>query len=831
MLKRLSLNGRWQLQEVGQEETLAATVPGTVHTDFMAVGKIPDPFYRDNELAVLWVEDRAWVYTRSFSVASELLEHDRVLLHFKGLDTLAHVELNGQQLGSTDNMFRAWSFEVKTLLHVGTNTLKVRFDPVFPYLAEKQACRRIPGLQEPVLPVGYKKRDAGNWIRKAQCHFGWDWGPALVTCGIWRDVELQAFDQGRLLHTHILQHHSGKRVHLDIEVTAETYKQAALRVEVSALYQGTLVAQTTVPLIKERATAALSIPSPQLWWPNGMGEQPLYELHVKLLDATGQTLDRDTKRIGLRTLALRRREDRWGESFEFVVNGVPFFAKGANWIPADSFLPRVTPERYERLVQSAAAAHMNVLRVWGGGVYEDDVFYDLCDELGLCVWQDFMFACATYPAFDPAFMDNVRLEAEQNVRRLRHHACLALWCGNNELEQRWVDERWTETAMSWKDYEKLFDTLLAEVVETLDPQRDYWPGSPHSPRGERRDFNHPGWGDVHLWEVWHGRQPFEWYRQQPPPRFVSEFGFQSFPEPKTVLGYTQPQDRNLSAWVMEHHQRSGVGNALIMSYMLEWFRFPKDFESALWMSQILQGLAIQHAVEHWRRAMPQTMGALYWQLNDCWPVASWSSLDYGGRWKALHYLAKRFYAPMLLSSVEDWQRSTVEVYVSNDRSSTLRAELRWTLTDVGGQHLDEGRFPVIVAARKSRKLRTLKFADYAKRAHGRNLMVWLELLERGQRVSSQLVTFYKPKSLELQDPNLSACVAANDGGSFQVTVRSRKPAMWVWVELEGQDAHCSDNFFSLPPGRATALRFEPQNVLSVQQVKTMLRLRSLFDLY
>lgn len=830
-METLSLNGAWTLQQAGEKKEIEATVPGTVHTDLWAAGVIADPFYRDHELDVLWIEDLTWIYTHHFTVPGAFLEHDCVQLRCQGLDTLAHISLNGRPIGSTDNMFRSWVFELKDLLNAGENVIEVRFDPVFPYLKDKNAKRKIPGLQEQVTPVGYRKRDAGNWIRKAQCHFGWDWGPALVTCGIWRSIELLAFNTARLADVHILQHHKKQAVELEINVEAQKVGRASLHADIEILYQGKVVAKDTAPLQSKRARVTLSLRDPKRWWPNGMGNQPLYDVRVTLRDAAQRTLDVELKRVGLRTLALRCKKDRWGESFEFVVNGVPFFAKGANWIPADTFITRVTPERYEHLLRSAAEANMNMLRVWGGGVYEDDVFYELCDELGLCVWQDFMFACATYPAFDQAFMENVRAEAEENVRRLRHHACLALWCGNNELEQRWVDEDWTDTAMSWADYKKLFERLLSGVVKKLDPQCDYWPGSPHTPCADRYEYNNPTCGDTHLWEVWHGRQPFEWYWDYPPPRFISEFGFQSFPEPKTVASYTQPEDRNVTAWVMEHHQRSGIGNTVIMGYMMEWFRFPKNFESALWMSQILQGLAIKYAVEHWRRSMPRSMGALYWQLNDCWPVASWSSLDYHGRWKALHHLARRFYAPLLVSAVEDWQRATVELHVTNDHATTLHGEVRWQLTDTQGQQLDQGSFPISVAARKSRKLRTLQFKTHADQHHGRKLMLWLELVRQGKTVSSQLITLYKPKSIELNDPKLGTSIKANKDGSFRLNVQAQKPAMWVWLELDEVDMQCSDNFFHLCSGQTATMTLRPEKRLSLEQVEKRLRVRSLFDLY
>ena len=525
-----------------------------------------------------------------------------------------------------------------------------------------------------------------------------------------------------------------------------------------------------------------------------------------------------------------RKKDRWGESFHFEANGVPFFAKGANWVPADAFVTRLADEDYADLLASAASAHMNMLRVWGGGIYEQDVFYDLCDELGICIWQDFMFSCATYPTFDDAYMANVQAEAEDNVRRLRHHACLALWCGNNELEQGLVGPEWNAWQMSWADYKKLFDKLLPRIVRRLDPQRDYWPCSPHSPHGDRTDHRNPTCGDAHLWDVWHGRKPFEWYRTCRH-RFCSEFGFQSFPEPKTVRTYTAPADRNVTSFVMEHHQRSGIGNTTILQYMLDWFRLPRSFDMTLWTSQILQGMAMKYAVENWRRHMPQSMGALYWQLNDCWPVASWSSIDSLGRWKALHYLAKRFYAPLLVSGVEDVDRGEVAVHVTSDLRKARRAKLSWRLTNVAGEVLAEDSESVTAKPGANQHVLTLDLADPLGLWGPRELLVWLDLSVEGQTISADLVTFARPKHLELPDPAIATKVESTGGETFVVTLKAKRPALWAWLELAGGDAHCSDNFFHLPPGQAVEVVVNPLKPMTAAQLKKKLRVRSLVDTY
>ncbi|HPM25610.1 MAG TPA: hypothetical protein PLP66_17000, partial [Phycisphaerae bacterium] len=480
-MRVVDLGGAWQVTKAGETAALPARVPGCIHLDLLAAGQIDDPYYRDNEDRLQWIGQTDWVYTRTITVDAALPAHDRVLLRCDGLDTLATVTVNGMEIGRADNMFRVWEFDVKPYLRAGANTLEIRFAAAETYCGTKNADRRMPGWFGPKEPQGRA------WLRKEPCNFGWDWGPVFVTCGIWRDIALVAFDAARLADVHLTQDHAQApgRVTVHAAITAEQVGGAALAATVAIALDGAPVAETTVPLAGGRADAALAVDDPQLWWPNNLGAQPLYTVTVTLHDAAGAVLDTTTKRIGLRTLQLDRHPDQWGESFQFVVNGVPFFAKGANWIPADTFASRLMSADYARLLDDAAAANMNMLRVWGGGIYEDDLFYALCDERGLCIWQDFMFACSTYPAFDDAFMASVRAEAEDNVRRLRHHPCIALWCGNNELEQGLVGQAWTEHQMSWEDYGKLFDTLLPGVVTALDPERDYWPCSPHTPNGDR----------------------------------------------------------------------------------------------------------------------------------------------------------------------------------------------------------------------------------------------------------------------------------------------------------------------------------------------------------
>jgi beta-mannosidase len=825
-MDRISLNGKWRVAASGAADWFPAQVPGCVHQDLLAAGRIRDPFYRDNELAVQWVGETDWVYAREFDVPRELLERERVLLRCEGLDTLATVSINGVEVGHADNMFRTWEFDVKPHLHAGSNSISIRFTSPLPYIRRRQAQRCLSDVGGPP----YEPQGRG-WVRKEPCNFGWDWGPVLVTCGIWRPIALLAFDQVRLTGIRIDQDHSQPgRVVLAVTPEVEPPAQQPLTARASVSLDGPVVAEAETECSTTSPVLRLTVQAPQLWWPDGLGAQPLYDLQVDLLDQAGQVLDHIDKRIGLRTLRLERQADEWGESFRFVANGVPFFAKGSDWIPADAFAPRVTEARYRQLLEAAVASHQNMLRVWGGGIYESDLFYDLCDELGICIWQDMMFACATYPTFEASFMDNVRAEAQDNIRRLRHHACLALWCGNNELEQGLVGPSWSNTQMSWDDYSRLFDRLLPQIVQELDPGCDYWPSSPHSPLGDRADWNNPACGDAHLWSVWHGREPFEWYRSTGH-RFVTEFGFQSFPEPQTVNGFTAPQDRNITSYVMEHHQRSLIGNSVIMHYMLDWFRMPTSFEMTLWLSQILQGMGIQLGVEHFRRNMPRTMGALYWQLDDCWPVASWSSIDYHGRWKALHYMARRFYAPVLLSAVHRPGSGMVDLYLSNDLRNPQAGEVAWSLTNVQGDELAAGCMPASMEAVTCGRVGQLDVSAHVHDHSARDLLLWLTYTIGGRTVSENLVTFARPKHLELAEPAIAAEVEELGDGRLAVTVNARRPSLWVWLTAEGLDQPWSDSFFHLRPAQPRRVTVAVPHGWSADRLREALHVYSLLDTY
>ncbi|MCL1888505.1 MAG: hypothetical protein FWF96_06505 [Kiritimatiellaeota bacterium] len=832
MTQTLTLNGAWQGRQTGKtpsiKKTFAARVPGCVHLDLLRAGLIPDPYWRDNERNVAWIGDADWEYARRFTAPPDMLKRGRVLLRCHGLDTLATVRLNGVEIGQTDNQFRTYEWDVKRLLRPGrdANTLEITF---------ASANRHTRPLQEK-RPLS----DGRGYIRKSQCNFGWDWGPVLVTAGIWKNIELAAFDTARLADVRVAQEHGAGGVKLRVEVEVERvarrtpcHVHVILRPPAGHERDGVVEATAKVGA-DNRAVVELDVAKPRLWWPAGMGGQPLYEVEATLMDE-GTALDSWTRRTGLRTLRLAMKDDAWGQSFHFEANGVPFYAKGTNWIPADTFPAGIPDALYDTLLRSAAEANMNMVRAWGGGIYEDDRFYDLCDELGLCVWQDFMFACGSYPSFDKAWMANVRREFEDNIRRVRHHACLAVWCGNNEMEEYALPRQGARKPgpqdvrkNTWKDYQALFDRLLPSVIKRLDAGRDYIPSSSYTPGPNRKKNPYdPDRGDAHLYAVWHGWQPYEWYRGSFH-RFCSEFGTLSFPEPRCVEAFTEPGDRNFTSRIMDWHQRAANGNAKIMMYTLSGFRAPAGFDNALWLSQIQHGEALKTAVEHWRRNMPRCMGALYWQLNDCWPVVSCATIDWKGRWKAPHYAAKKFFARQLVSAVEDAEKRVAAVHVTSDDPRPMPARVEWTLTDTAGRALAQGGKDIRTPANGSAKVLDVEAGPFVEKSGLERLLLWLELRGAdGEVLSSNLVHWVKPKHLELEPPGLKTTVRAAPGGAFEVVVAAARPALWAWLSLEGAEARWSDNFFHVRPGKPVRVICRPEQNMPRAEFLQRLRASSL----
>jgi beta-mannosidase len=786
----IALNGEWMVS--GGEYAppgLSATVPGCIHKDLLRAGLIPDPQFRDNEKLVQWVGETDWTYQREFEIPAELLDHEHVELVCDGLDTLATLRINGEALARTDNMHRRYRFAVAALLVAGNNRLEIAFDSPVRAVRERQAQFALPHWPGDCITPGF------SWLRKAHCNFGWDWGQKLATCGIWRPIRLEAWSGARLGDVRIDQEHGGGGVTLTVrpEIIGVA---AGCRITLSHQGRELAAAEGT-----GEAPVHLSVESPRLWWPSGMGDQPLYTVRVEVLGSKRAVLATRELRTGLRTLRLRREKDPWGESFVFEVNGRRFFAKGANWIPTDNYGTCGDVAHYRHLLESAAAANMNMLRVWGGGIYEEDLFYDLCDELGLCVWQDFMFACAGYPLDDEMFVDNIRQEAVDNVRRLQHHACLALWCGNNELELGWKSG-WGLLGDAWQPgllgkmpkelHAKVFDRLLAEVVCDHGGQ-DYWPGSPHSPTGDRKDSNNPACGDAHLWDVLMEGKPFAFYATCDH-RFVSEFGYQSLPSPRLLDRVTEPADRNLTSRIMDWHQRMPVGSGIILRHLAQHLPLPGDFAMTVWATQILHAILLETAIGHWRRNVPRTMGVLNWVLNDVWPGMTNATIDSAGGWKAPQYALRRLYAPLLVSGVVAPDRDAVDVHVSSDLSAPTEVELTWTLLRTDGAVLAQGRRAATVAGLTDSLAHRIELGEYRRCEGEENLLLWIELTAPGGKVSESVVTLVPLKHLNLFDPQLRVEAI---GATCRLTVQ--RPALWVWADAPvGQS--WSDNFFHLRPG-------------------------------
>ena len=808
-MKTISLNGPWQLRVLGwNKEPVAATVPGSVYHDLLTAGEIPDPFYRDNEMEALKLMDNDFSYTRSFDVPEELLQSDAVLLRAEGLDTLAEISVNGQSVGKAYNMHRIWEFDVKALLREGDNDLAVRFASPTKYIKEAYALSRADGSSDAM--VGFPL------LRKAHCMFGWDWGPRLPDAGIWRPISLLGIDTARIRDVLILQDHS--RSPDAVALTVRTNLEHVGAGETAVRVRVTGPGGETFEACGEEAV--IDIPEPKLWWPAGFGDQPLYTVTVTL-EKDGAELDSSEKRIGLRTMTVTRKKDEWGESFSHCVNGVDIFAMGADYIPEDNLLPRVNPERTRKLLTDARAANMNCVRVWGGGYYPEDAFYDICDELGLLVWQDFMFACAVYNLTDE-FEANITAEFVDNVRRLRHHPSLALWCGNNEMEQFVAQGEWVSSKRQAADYIKMYEYVIPKVLKTEDPQAFYWPASPSS-GGSFDEPQDPNRGDVHYWDVWHGLKPFTDYRNYLF-RYVSEFGFQSFPCMETIESFTLPEDRNLFSYVMEKHQRNASANGRIVFYLSQMYLYPREMSELVYASQLLQAQAMQYGVEHWRRHRGHCMGAVIWQLNDCWPVASWASIDSFGRWKALHYYAKRFFAPVLISCHEEGilsqntnvnaepfaLKKSARLNVSNETRSPFAGTVRWSLRRPDASVIREGSESVSVSALDTLWLDELDFSE--EDTYGTYFAY--ELLDAGGRtVGEGSVLFCPPKHFRFADPELSV---RREGDELVVTARAYARSVEI---LAGADTVLEDNYFDMNAGerRVKIVRGEPGE-LSVRSV-------------
>jgi beta-mannosidase len=865
-VEKVSLNGKWILKNEQKSINIEAEVPGSVFEALLEKNILQDPFYGRREHEISWVYKSDWVYMKKFDLTNEFLEHSNIFLRFCGLDTFAEIYLNDELLGYTDNMFVQYDFSLKSKLKLSNNIIKVILRSSSLKAKQEINKHRIN------LNTSQDGIPGAPYIRKAQYSFGWDWGPIIPDVGIWQSVELIGFDDIKIESVYPIQEFRYSKNPREIKnsdgISTIKVKQVLISLSIelfpnSSEYQfkdlkikAVLKAPDGKFYNSEQSLTSLNpiiefkIDNPQLWWTHDLGMSNLYKLTVTISD--DNIIDEFRLKLGLRDLQLIRNLDKWGETFYFLLNGVPIFAKGANWIPIDSFIPRGKKiGLYEMNLKYAKQANMNMIRVWGGGIYEDDSFYELCDELGILVWQDFPFACAIYPFYEE-FIENLEIEFTQNIKRLRHHASLALWCGNNEIEWLWRGLLYNceisdsnVKAEFVNGYVEIFEKLLPELIKKYDPYRFYWPSSPSNGFVDDRlglvDSNNPNKGDSHYWAVWHQNKSFESYRKFDS-RFMSEFGFESFPSIKTIREFCPKDQYDFYSPIMENHQKNPAGNKKIMRYMQRRFSIPNQFENRIIVSQITQAEAMEYGVEHWRRNRNKNhcMGSLYWQLNDCWPVASWSSLDYFLRWKALHYYAKRFYQPVFPSVKET--PDEIEFWITNDLRIPSEVQLDWKILNSGGRILKNGMYDAKISPCYSLKVGTVDVGDINnEKSKMRNNIIFYKLkdkLNENTIIYHGFRLFDSPKHFKMSDPELSfTCEKIScENNTFNINIESKGIALYVFIDSDEFDFIASDNYFSMEPNETriielTELKALDSNIeITEQKVKDSVKIGSLYDL-
>ena len=798
------LDTGWEFSQSGTEKWMPATVPGTVHQDLISHELLPNPFYGMNEKKIQWVENEDWEYRTSFIVSEEQLNRDGIQLIFEGLDTYADVYLNGSLLLKADNMFVGYTLPVKSVLRKGENHLYIYFHSPIRQTLPQYASN---GFNYPA-DNDHHEKHLSVFSRKAPYSYGWDWGIRMVTSGVWRPVTLRFYDIATISDYHVRQlslTDENARLSNELIVNQIVPQKIPAEVRVNVSLNGTTVTEVKQQVTLQPGINHITLPAevtnPVRWMPNGWGTPTLYDFSAQI--ACGDRIVAEqSHRIGLRTIRVVNEKDKDGESFYFEVNGIPMFAKGANYIPQDALLPNVTTERYQTLFRDMKEANMNMVRIWGGGTYENNLFYDLADENGILVWQDFMFACTPYPS-DPTFLKRVEAEAVYNIRRLRNHASLAMWCGNNEILEAlkyWgFEKKFTPEVYQglMHGYDKLFRELLPSTVKEFDSDRFYVHSSPYLANWGRPESW--GTGDSHNWGVWYGKKPFE-SLDTDLPRFMSEFGFQSFPEMKTIATFAAPEDYQIESEVMNGHQKSSIGNDLIRTYMERDYIVPEKFEDFVYIGLVLQGHGMRHGMEAHRRNRPYCMGTLYWQLNDSWPVVSWSSIDYYGNWKALHYQAKRAFAPLLVNAIQEGD--SLNIYLISDmleKQSQLTLEMK--VIDFNGKTLDKEVIKAVEVAMNTSSCIVRKPLDtWVNPEQRKSSFLLLSLKDKsGRKVAEEVYFFDKTKNLELPQTAISMKVKQLDG-KCELTLSSPKLAKDVFVQIPVQGARFTDNFFDLLPG-------------------------------
>lgn len=790
----------WQFRNVKDRRWLPASVPGCVHTDLLRAGKINDPFFSENELTLQWIEERDWHYRADFKLPDHFWKEQYIELVAEGLDTVATVSINGKPISRTDNMYHSHRWNIKDLLKITSNRIDIVFQSPMRYIRNTRT--RFSSPFECNDPVGHSAR-----IRKQPSSFGWDWGPRLVTSGIWKPLKIEAWSINRFDGVRIHQTHSecGVELHILSRLAQKRHSKITGTVSLEGRTLG------------EIKNGRFVIKHPKLWWPNGYGDQILYDIHLKLFEG-GERLDSKELRIGLRDIRLEMTPSRGkldAGRFAFKVNGRRIFCKGANWIPSDAFLANLGRSHYENLLRSAKKANMNMLRVWGGGIYEHDDFYHLCDELGLLIWQDAMFACSLYPA-DREFLKSVQREITQQAERLQPHACMAAWCGNNEIPMIFGREL-ANSAKLRKNYAALFVKTIPQAIREVDPDIQYLHSSPVRKIPGIGETVMPNCDD-HDWSVWHSRAPISYF-ETTNHRFVSEFGMQSYPSPELAREFCSEKQINIFSSDFENHQKNAAGNQIVFDYISRSYRFPRDYTAISYLSQINQAECIQRAVQHYRRLMPRCSGTLFWQLNDCWPAASWSSLEFKGRWKALHYAARRFYAPAMVSfrhlgaettGIGNYKKNTlgpVELWVVYDGIVKKKALLEWSLRDFDGNIFYQNKKSLELKVDSTSLVASVDFSKELERHGRRNCHAWAILKDLdGTILSSESTLFTAPRFLDLQKKTI-CCEIRKSGDSHQLCLRSTTFHHRVSIKAPANVEIC-DNYFDLPANETIRVEFK-----------------------
>jgi beta-mannosidase len=838
-MTKISLNEQWKVRPmrplVSPEkadnqrfstvtEGVVVNIPNTAMGALMDKGIIENPFYRANEKKLQWLEQEDWVFEKTFQLTADFLKNEHQTLIFKGLDTYAKVYLNGKEILEADNMFRTWSADVRRYLQNGTNTLRIDFTSPLKIEASK------------IKKLGFNLPDGTRmFTRKAQFHYGWDWGPRFVTVGISESVMLEGWSDAKIDDVNIQQNFLSDSI-AQMEVHLHLLKRNFGKNKIVLSVDNQTIERNITGLNDDiKIAVPFNILKPRRWWTRALGEPYLYTLRVELYTEGGVLLDVTSKRFGLRTIELVREKDKVGETFFFRLNGIPIFAKGANYIPLHFFQEKVQKADYQRMIDDALAANMNMLRVWGGGIYERDEFYELCDEKGLLVWQDFMFACAMYP-WDDAFLKNVEAEAKEQIVRLRNHASVAVWCGNNEIREAWHNWGWNiryfgrKGRRIWKGYEALFEKMLPELVKEYAPHTPYHESSPMYSRFNVKALKE---SDAHYWGVWHDAEPFEIFDEKVP-RFMSEFGFQSFPHWRTLESVTLPEDRALESEVMLIHQKHPKGNTLIKKYLDEYYREPDSFKNFVYVSQLLQAEGMKRGIEAQRRAMPYCMGSLYWQLNDVWQVASWAGIDFEGRWKALHYYAKDAFAEILISTEEE--KDSLNIYLVSDLVGDTEGVLRTSVMTFSGDTLLQDTQKITLRKLYSDVYKKYKITDLLKNQDKRNVVVALSFEQSNQRVE-KLHYFVKAKKMNLTVPEIAVKVLPTEGGAnIELTAKSLAKNVFLDIDKtllnssEKEILNLENNFFDMLPKKVYRIFYPLKNV-DIQSLEKALKVVSLIDTY